>query len=209
MRPTLKNSTRLLAGAAVAFAATFAAQAQQAGQQAPDGWYKTCTKQQDSDVCVVQNVRRASNGQVVTAVNLVQYTGKENRAIFQVAVPTNRAIPPGIGIQIDDGQARKMQYQVCFQDRCIAEAPLTDEIVAQMKRGAEMKVASVNFQNQPNPIAISLSGFTDAFEGDPLKASEVESRQRELQQAVEQEKGDFYQRALEKQKAAKEGNGGN
>lgn len=208
MRTKLTKTIQLLAAATVASAGMMpGALAQQAsGNQAPDGWFKTCTKQEDTDICMVQNVRRASTGQVVTAVSLVQFTGKTNRAVLQVAVPSNRAIPPGVGLQIDDSEARKIGYSICFTDRCIAEAPLSDDLVAAMKRGGEMKLVSVNFQNQPNPISISLSGFTSAFEGDPLKSSELESRQKELQQSVEQRKSDFYKRALEQQNKAKESN---
>lgn len=206
MRTPYKNTTRLLAAAALSSATLIGgAQAQQqaASPQAPEGWFKTCTKQEDTDICMVQNVSRASNGQVVTAVSLIQFTGKQNRAVFQVAVPPNRAIRPGVGVQIDDSQARKVDYSLCFSDRCIAEAPLNDELVAQMKKGGELKVASVNFQNQPNPISISLSGFTAAFDGDPIKASELEARQKELQQSVQERKSDFYKRALEQQNEAK------
>ena len=185
------------------FAQTASAQNQ---QQLPEGWFKVCSKQEDNDICNVQNIRTANTGQLLTAVNLIQITGKVNRAIFQIAVPTGRVIPAGIGLQVDGGQAQKINYAMCLPDRCIAEAPMTPELVSQLKKGGELTLTSINFRNQPNPIKISLSGFTNAFDGEPLKQSEVESRQQQLQEAIEKRREDFQKRLLEEQEKAKQGN---
>ena len=103
MRTSFRKSIAFLAVAGFAsFAAANTAVAQNAGQP-PQGWFKVCTKQEDNDICNVQNIRTANTGQLLTAVNLIQITGKVNRAIFQIAVPTGRVIPAGIGLQIDGG----------------------------------------------------------------------------------------------------------
>nr|WP_246717513.1 invasion associated locus B family protein [Oricola nitratireducens] len=192
--------------AAAGAVSSASAQQQNAQQQVPQGWFKVCSKQEDNDICNVQFIRAANTGQLLTAVNLIQITGKVNRAIFQIAVPTGRVIPAGIGMQIDGGQTQKINYAICLPDRCIAEAPLTDALVASLKKGGELTLTSINFQNQPNPIQVSLSGFTAAFDGEPLKQSEVESRQQQLQQAIEKRREDFQKRLLEEQQKAKQGN---
>ncbi|MGB7431590.1 MAG: invasion associated locus B family protein [Ahrensia sp.] len=178
----------------------------QAQQATPAGWFKACTKQADNDVCNVQNIRTAANGQLLTAVNLIQITGKTTRAIFQVAVPTGRIIPAGVGLQIDGGQTQKIDYSICLPDRCIAEAPLTSELVAALKRGGELTLTTLNFQQQPNPIKISLNGFTSAFDGDPLQQSELETRQEELQAEIEKRRQEFQERLKAEQEKAKEAN---
>jgi invasion protein IalB len=205
MRTSFSKSIAILISAGIA-AAGFVSSASAQQQQAPQGWFKVCSKQEDNDICNVQNIRTANTGQLLTAVNLIQITGKVNRAIFQIAVPTGRIIPAGIGMQIDGGQAQKIDYAMCLPDRCIAEAPLTEALVASLKKGGEMSLTSINFRNQPNPIKISLSGFTNAFDGEPLKQSEVESRQQQLQEAIEKRREDFQKRLLEEQEKAKQGN---
>lgn len=189
---------------AIAVSQPARAQAQQQ-QQLPQGWFKVCSKQEDNDICNVQNIRTANTGQLLTAVNLIQITGKVNRAIFQIAVPTGRVIPAGIGMQIDGGQAQKIEYALCLPDRCIAEAPLTEALVASLKKGGEMTLTSINFRNQPNPIKISLSGFTAAFDGEAMKQSEVEDRQQQLQQAIEQRREDMRKKLIEEQEKIKQG----
>src|SRR5690606_8729857 len=111
----------------------------------------------------------------------IEVKGKVNRKVFQITVPTGRMVPPGIGMQIDGGQTQKIDYMLCLPDRCIAEAPLTDELVASFKRGSRVTFTSVNFQNQPNPIQVSLAGFTDAFDGEALQQADIEERQRKIQ----------------------------
>lgn len=197
----------VLAGAASAAASGVgAANAQsQQQQQPPQGWFKACTKQEDVDICNVQNIRVAETGQLLTGVSLIEVKGKVNRKVFQITVPTGRMIPPGVGMQIDGGKAQKIDYAICLPDRCIAEAQLTDDLVASFKRGSELTLASVNFQNQPNPIKISLSGFTDAFDGDPLPQSSIQDRQQKLKDFVDKNNEAFTEKLREAQKKAKQG----
>lgn len=155
------------------------------------------------DICNVQNVLVAETGQMITGVSLIEVKGKVNRKVFQITVPTGRMVPPGIGLQIDGGQTQKIDYAICLPDRCIAEAPLTDQLVASFKRGSELTLTSVNFQNQPNPIKMSLSGFTNAYDGDPLPQSDIEDRQKKLQDFVNKNNEEFTEKLREAQEKAK------
>lgn len=139
----------------------------------PLGWFKTCTKQDDSDLCVVQNVTLAQNGQLITAVGLITVEGKVNRKILQVSVPTARLVPPGVIMQIDNGKGQKLDYAVCLPDKCTAEVPLTDPMIAALKKGTDVIFTSINFRRAPNPIKISLNGFTGAFDGPAISQSQL------------------------------------
>jgi len=202
------NASRLsilIAGALATVAtASLPALAQQQ-QQMPQGWFKACSKQEDIDVCNVQNIMVADTGQLLTGVSLIEVKGKVNRKVFQITVPTGRMVPPGIGMQIDGGQAQKIEYMICLPDRCIAEAPLTDQLVASFKKGSKLTLTSVNFQNQPNPIQITLAGFTGAFDGEPLQQADIEDRQRKLQDFVNRNTEDFAAKLKEEQERAKRG----
>lgn len=185
--------------AAVAFSAA-PASAQQAPQQ---GWYKVCTKQEDNDVCIVQNIIAAPSGQLLTAIGLINVTGKVNRKVLQVSVPSARLIPPGIGIQVDGGQPQKIDYSICMPDKCVAEVVLTDAMIASYKKGGELVLTSVNFQRSPNPIKISLAGFTQAYDGDPIAQSELQERQRLLQEEMSKKAEEARKKLEDAQAAAK------
>ena len=209
-RTTDVSRLSILAAGAFAFlaggAAPSMAQQQQQQQQVPQGWFKACSKQEDVDICNVQNIMVADTGQLLTGVSLIEIKGKVNRKVFQITVPSGRMVPPGIGMQIDGGQTQKLDYMICLPDRCIAEGQLTDNLVASFKRGGQVTFTSVNFQNQPNPIQVSLNGFTGAFDGEPLQQTDIEERQRKLQEFVSKNTDDFAKKLKEEQDRAKQGN---
>lgn len=202
------NATRLsiLAAGAIGVAVSGFTPAAAQQQELPQGWFKACSKQEDVDICNVQNIMVADTGQLLTGISLIEIKGKTNRRLFQITVPTGRMVPPGIGLQIDGGQAQKIDYMLCLPDRCIAEGQLTDQLVNSFKRGSELTLTSVNFQNQPNPIRVTLQGFTAAFDGEPLQQSDIEDRQRRIQEFVSRNTDDFAQRLREEQERAKQGN---
>ncbi|WP_269929410.1 invasion associated locus B family protein [Aminobacter sp. HY435] len=175
-------------------------------QQVPQGWFKACSKQADVDICNVQNILTASNGQLVTGISMIELKGKVNRKVFQVTVPSGRLIPPGIGLQVDGAKAQKLDYVICFPDRCVAEIALTDALVNSFKKGTDLTLTSINFQNQPNPIKVSLQGFTGAFDGEPMKQSDLEDRQKKLQEFVSKNNEDFAKKLKEEQDKAKTAN---
>lgn len=193
-----------LASLMVAGATTIAAPA--LAQQMPQGWFKVCAKQEDNDICNVQNIVTAETGQLVIGVSLIEIKGKVNRKVFQISVPSGRLLPPGIGISVDGAKAQKIDYVICFPDRCVAEAPLTDQLVASFKKGGEVALTSVNFQNQPNPIKVALKGFGEAFDGEGLKQSDLEQRQKQLQDEIQKRRADFEKKLKEEQDKAKAAN---
>jgi invasion protein IalB len=205
---SLRTDAYRLSAMAAAMAGVLAvglapAAAQQQPPKMPQGWFKLCSKQADVDICNVQNLVSTSTGQVVTGISLLELTGKVNKKLLQVTVPTGRLVPPGVGLQIDGGKATKVDYLLCFKDGCIAEAPLTDQLVASFKKGSELQLTSVNTQNQPNPIKVSLAGFTGAFDGPPLKQSDFEDRQKKVQEFVSKNNEDYNLKLKEAQEKAK------
>ncbi len=182
--------------AVAAIATMFQVLPAQAQQPAAQKWFKVCAKQADNDVCNVQYRVVASTGQIITSVNLFTVTGKINRKIFQITVPTNRLIPAGVGVKIDAKKERRIPYSNRFRDRCTAEVKMDDNLIKILKNGGEMTLTSVNFQNKPSPVKISLNGFTAAFDGPALQKSEVDQQNQELQKQL-QKKAEDARKALE------------
>lgn len=200
----IKRTVLSAFAASVALAAAPSASlAQQQAAVPPKGWFKVCTKQEDNDVCIVQNLLTANSGQLITAVGLITVAGKTNRKIMQVSVPSARLIPPGVQMQIDGGKAQKLDYAICMPDKCVAEVPLTDQMLASLKKGGELVLTSVNFQRAPNPIKISLEGFTGVFDGEPIEQSQLEERQCLLQEEMQKKAEEARKKLEEAQKAAK------
>ncbi len=178
------------------------AQAQQ--QPKSQTWFKVCSKQGENNICNVQYSIAADNGQLVTAVNLLTVTGKIKRRIFQIAVPSGRYIPAGVTVKIDKNKANKLPYAICLPSRCLAEIPMSNGLIKALKRGKQLTLTSVNFQNKKSPIKVSLNGFSAAYDGPPLKRTELQDRQKKLQEEL-QKKAEAARKKLEEaQKKAKE-----
>ncbi len=201
--------TRMFAGAAFAAVAMTGAPAlaQDAGA-APQGWFKVCAKQEDNDICNVQNIVTADSGQLLTAVSLIEVKGKVTRKIMQISVPTGRLIAAGIGMQIGQNKPTKVEYAICFPDRCIAESALSNELVAALKKGADLTLTSVNFQNKPNPLKISLTGFGAAYDGPGMKQSDLEAQNKKLQEEMAKREAVQQKKLKEEQDKAKAASGG-
>lgn len=203
------SALALMIGAAVpaaAFAQDASAAAPAGGDAAAPrlGWYKTCSKQDDADICIVQNLIVANNGQLVTAVGLISIDGKVNRKIMQISVPTARLVAPGITMQIDGGKGQKLDYAVCLPDKCTAEVPLTDAMVSALKKGTDVTFTSINFRRAPNPIKISLDGFGAAYDGQPISDSKLAESQKSLQDSMQKKAEEARKKLEDAQKAAKQ-----
>ncbi|WP_255699755.1 invasion associated locus B family protein [Jiella avicenniae] len=207
---SLSKLAGVLVGTATLLAGTPLANAQDANANAnaqvlPTEWFKVCTKQGDNDICNTQYSLIAETRQLITAVNLIEVKGKVNQKVMQAVVPTGRVIPPGVQIKVDGNQPQALNYSVCFPNRCIAEAELTDAMIASMKKGSQMVVTSINFQRQANPIPVTLKGFTDAFDGPPKDESALAQRQKELNDALQKQAEERRKRFEDAQNAAKQG----
>lgn len=205
IRKAYKTGALVAASGAMAMmaASVGTAQAQQ-NQEMPRGWFKACAEQQDVNICNVQNIMVAETGQLLTGVSMIEVEGEVSREVFQVTVPSGRMLPPGITMQVDDGQSQTLEYMICLPDRCIAEIPMNEQLVNQFKGGGQVTFTSTNFQNQTNPINISLEGFTAAYDGEPMQQSDLEDRQRRIQDYVERNTENLSERLRQEQQRARE-----
>ncbi len=149
-----------------------------------NGWYKACNDQGETKICNVQYQAVASTGQVITSINLAEITGAVERRVFQVTVPTDRLIPPGVAMKVDDKKPTPIPFSFCTPRICAAEVKLDDKLVEVLKSGKSLEVTSVNFQGKPNPIKISLEGFGEAFDGAPIKQEDLVARQKNLEEEL-------------------------
>ncbi|MEM7067527.1 MAG: invasion associated locus B family protein [Pseudomonadota bacterium] len=170
-----------------------------------NGWYKACSDQGNNKICNVQYQAVASNGQVVTSINLAEIKGEVNRRVFQITVPTGRLIPPGVELQIDGKKATAVPYSFCTPRICAAEVKLDDKLVGILKAGGEMLVASTNFQGKKNPIPVTLKGFTSAYDGPPIKQDELKDRQQKLAEELQKKAEETKKKLEDAQKAATQG----
>lgn len=204
----IKNGKKLGAGVVSAFVGSLMALTMQVGtanaqQSAPQGWFKVCTQQEANEICNTQIRSVASTGQVITGISLIQIKGGINRSLFQVTVPSGRVIPAGIKVSIDGKPGTTLPYLYCFPQRCMAEVQLDNNLIALLKAGGSIVATSTNFQGKENPIQLTLSGFTAAFDGPPLKQNELQDQNQQLQDKLREKAEAARKKLQEAQDAAK------
>ena len=108
-------------------------------------------------------------------------------------------------MQVDDQEARKIEFSFCTPRICAAELKLESDLVDQFKSGSSIKFESVNWQGKENPITITLAGFSDAFDGPPIKQEELNQPNKNLEEQLKTKSDDLLQKLKEAQEKARKG----
>lgn len=178
------HSDRLLpaagrVAAAVALAAVFAgptlaagktpAKANAAAVKTDPHWIKICGKdpKNDTQMCGTENYLLADAGNVVGQIRVLDIkNGKDAKRVFAVQIPVGFLLQPGVNLVVDgDKTPIKGKYTVCFPNGCVAEVPLDDGALAQLKKGSELTLFAANPQGKWVGAKASLAGFTKAYDG--------------------------------------------
>jgi invasion protein IalB len=167
-----------------------------AGQAAAqDAWVKLCMKNeqtQNKEICLINHEGLDPNSGMVLITAMVRKVEGEEKQQLIIRLPTAYAlvIPAGVQAKIDENKPIDLQYMICFPAGCQAQTDLTPEVMDAMRKGKQMIVAAVNFQQKTMGFPVPLSGFSKAFEGpaaDPVKYEESRKQLMEMFRKRQQE----------------------
>jgi invasion protein IalB len=174
---------------------------QQAGGDQPQlmysPWMKVCGKGPDTNnkqVCVVTKDGRLENGMPVAIVQLFEPEGDQK--VLRVTVPLGMQIQHGTRLIIDQGQPAQQPYKICFPVGCMADYPVTDEIMKQLKTGQQITIQAINMQGTPISLPLPLADFAKAYDGPATDPKAFEDQQRKLQEEL-QKKAEEARKKLE------------
>lgn len=176
---------------------------QQAGGEQPQlmysPWMKVCGKGPDTNnkqVCVVTKDGRLENGMPVAIVQLFEPEGEPK--VLRVTVPLGMQLAHGTRLIIDQQQPVQSPYKICFPVGCMADYPVTDDMIAKMKKGQNIIVQAINMQGTPISLPLPLNDFAKAYDGPPTDPKAFEEQQRKLQEEL-QKKAEEARKKLEGQ----------
>ena len=178
---------------------------QQAGAEQPQlmysPWMKVCGKGQDTNnkqVCVITKDGRLENGMPVAIVQLFEPEGEPK--VLRVTVPLGMQLAHGTRLIIDQQQPSQSPYKICFPVGCMADYPVTDDMIAKMKKGQNIIVQAINMQGTPISLPLPLNDFAKAYDGPPTDPKVFEEQQRKLQEEL-QKKAEEARKKLEGQQS--------
>jgi len=184
-----------------------APQAGAAPQQPPpallySSWMKVCNKNASTNnkqVCTVFKDGRLENGRPIVAVQLIEPEGQAK--LLRVIVPLGTQIRHGTRVIIDQSAPLTEPYAMCIPLGCMSDYPVTDEMIKQLKKGKQIVVQAINFNNTPISLPLPLADFAKAYEGPATDPKVFEAQQQKLQSEL-QKKAEAARKKLEAQQPA-------
>jgi len=174
---------------------------QQAGGDQPQlmysPWMKVCGKGPDTNnkqVCVITKDGRLENGMPVAIVQLFEPEGEAK--VLRVTVPLGMQLAHGTRMLIDQQPPQQSPYKICFPVGCMADYPVTDDMIAKMKKGQNLVVQAINMQGTPISLPLPLGDFAKAYDGPATDPKAFEEQQRKLQEEL-QKKAEEARKKLE------------
>jgi invasion protein IalB len=166
-----------------------------AGAPPQDAWVKLCMKNeqtQNKEICLINHEGLDPNSGMVLITAMVRKVEGEPKQQLIIRLPTAYAlvIPAGVQAKIDEDKPIDLQYMICFPAGCQAQTDLTPEVMESMRKGKQMVVAAVNFQQKTMGFPVPLNGFNKAFDGpaaDPVKYEESRKQLMEMFRKRQQE----------------------
>ncbi len=92
-----------------------------------------------------------------------QINGIKVKAVADIITPLGVLLEFGVRLKIDDQEERAAPFRICQQHGCLVREPLSDQVLAAMKKGNAALVTVAADGAGPVEIKISLAGFTKAF----------------------------------------------
>jgi invasion protein IalB len=143
------------------------ADAQAASQPAQQPWATQCSaasRKAPLNCTMEQQVIVRETGRPIARISIQVGGADPRKPAVLLHVPLSLSIGAGITMQIDEAEPLKFDVQTCDANGCYAGSPLTDEMIASLKRGETLKVGFQGVNREPVNIPFSLAGFTASFE---------------------------------------------
>jgi len=120
-----------------------------------------------SEQCaLIQNVTAEDRENVGLSV-IVLKTADQQARILRVLAPLGVLLPSGLGLRVDDADIGRAGFVRCLPNGCIAEVILEDELLGQLRGGAQATFIIFQTPEEGIGIPISLSGFSAGFDALP------------------------------------------
>lgn len=130
-------------------------------------WEVACAK--GGGPCVMAQIGSDSSGTPILEMVLrklpepQEVQGVPVVAVTDIITPLGVVLTSGLTMKIDAAEEQRAPFQICTEQGCLVREPLTEVAVDRFKKGNVANITVVAAQQGPVSTAISLSGFTKAY----------------------------------------------
>lgn len=136
-----------------------------AQQQARQPWSVQCSataREAPVDCAIEQRAVVSENGRLLTQLT-IRVPADTRKPVMMVQTPLGPFLPEGISLDVDGGDAVKLDYQTCDANGCYAGSPVSDQLLQSMFRGQKLNLTIRALNKQEIKIPLELTGFTAAY----------------------------------------------
>jgi invasion protein IalB len=175
----------------------------------PPEWLKVCGKDEQSktELCSVASYILDGQGNVRGQIRIIDVTrDKEKKRIIEAMIPPGFLIQPGINLVIDDNKTPiPGRYRVCFTNACVTEVLVSDDMLANIRKGSMLNIFFANQKGEWLGARVSLAGFSAAYDGKPLEPKVAEEKRKSFEESQNKLQSELAKRAEEQRKKLQEG----
>ncbi|MGA7804828.1 MAG: invasion associated locus B family protein [Bradyrhizobium sp.] len=141
-------------------------QAETASAPPQTGWVARCSsagREAPLECAIEETAVLTKTGQLIVLVN-IHIASDTHMPVALVQLPLGLNLPVGVKFQVDDGKAIELPIQTCENRGCYASAPLTPELLAQLRAGKQLKISFENMAKEAITIPMPLADFPAAYD---------------------------------------------
>ncbi|WP_406870388.1 invasion associated locus B family protein [Thioclava sp. 'Guangxiensis'] len=150
-------------------------------------WKVQCVHTEDgSDPCQLYQLLKDQSGNNVADISMFPLPENNRAAVgATIMVPLETLLTQNMVMKLDSNEPKVYPFTFCAQAGCFARIGLTADELTQYKKGSkiEMTIVPVAAPNQKVNVAISLAGFTAAY--DEVKASNTKAQAKDKPAAAQ------------------------
>jgi invasion protein IalB len=132
----------------------------------PPGWAARCSspsRDAPLECAIEQNAILTKTGQLVVLVN-IRVPGDTRTPIALVQLPLGLNLQTGAKFQVDDGKSTDLPIQTCENRGCYASLPVSQDLLAALKAGKQLKIMFQDLAKETITIPMPLTDFTAAYD---------------------------------------------
>ena len=138
-----------------------------AAPQAPSkgpGWAVNCKSEANDKAldCRLSQTVVTENRQLLSNVTF-HFPPAPQKPETIVQIPLGVLLPAGATIQVDENPAQQLNFRACDRNGCYAQAALSPDFLALLRKGKQVSVAFKNLAEKEIKVPHSLEGFADAY----------------------------------------------
>lgn len=127
-----------------------------------EDWEVRCPTNAQPVICeMTQLVNSPQSSQPIMRV-IMAYPQEIDTAAMIFLLPLGVRLAPGLQLVIDNGEPINFPYQVCQQQGCRADLPISETLRQKMRSGSTATVSVIGPRGNRLDLPVSLQGFTAA-----------------------------------------------